>query len=926
VTARRSRDERLALRGNARALLPLLLALLMLLALSTDPGRASAIVVKLHGHRFGVTPLSTPRGHAFAKAHEPSIRRFDEAPNGGGSLLYHGGPVMHSSTTHVIYWDPSKEFSETTKGIINKYFTDVAHDSGMATNVNAIAGQFMDAGGNAAYNSTSSAALSDTTAYPANGCEAPTFEADPGPYTHCLTDAQLLARLRAFIAAEKLPTGPTQFYAVLLPHKVVTCFEEVGEECSNNVYCAYHSSIEPGTPGEILYADIPFSLLDKNKPFGSFDAKGCQSDNNVTIQQPNPDNGAKEENSETRFADVAVKYISHEYNETITDPLGTAWYDAQSNEDGDKCNAYPVLPADEGEPGFDKNAFTPTLGGEASKSNLFNQAMNGDHFYTQSEWDNVAKACRMTPLPITGTSFAFSPVAAVEKSSVEFKGAATDPYGHAEFSWSFGDGSAPGSGATTSHAFAAAGEYEVTMTVKDGHSDSTGEAVKRKVSVDELPVAEFSTTGTGVKTEMMFNGSASKDEDAGGKIEKYTWEFGDKTTSEEHVVEVPHTYVKPGIYTATLTVEDSSKLTARKTKEVRAVDAPTVATVPATAVGQTVATLNAKINPNGSKVEECVLEYGEKQAAGGEKLPCTPAPGEGFGEEAISATVGNLKPATAYHFRIVAKGLGETKEAAEQSFTTLPKVAPTGAGESASSVTQTGAALNATVNPNGAVVEECNFEYGTSVFYEASVPCAALPGGGASAVAVSAAIGGLAANTTYHFRVVAISNAGRGEGADATFNTPAIPPPQPTTPATPTNPKPIANSSFVAKAAAHAPSGDVSVVVSVQNAGTLSWLATFANGKFGVFSASVAKCKRGYIKLAGKCRSAAVVFAKGRANASAAGTVTVTLKPSASARRALATARKRKKALVVTLKLAFQSSLGGAPTSVTITLKIKPKK
>src|SRR5207244_1987578 len=39
-------------------------------------------------------------------------------------------------------------------------------------------------------------------------------------------------------------------------------------------------------------------------------------------------------------------------------------------------------------------------------------------------------------------------------------------------------------------------------------------------------------------------------------------------------------------------------------------NAPTVKTEPASAVSQTTATLNATVNPNGSNVSECKLEYG----------------------------------------------------------------------------------------------------------------------------------------------------------------------------------------------------------------------------------------------------------------------------------------------------------------------------
>ncbi len=96
---------------------------------------------------------------------------------------------------------------------------------------------------------------------------------------------------------------------------------------------------------------------------------------------------------------------------------------------------------------------------------------------------------------------------------------------------------------------------------------------------------------------------------------------------------------------------------------------------------------------------------------------------------------------------------------------------PTVVTEAPSGVAQTSATLNGSVNPNGREVSECKLEYGTSTSYGASAPCTPSPGSGSSAIAVSAAVSGLTANTTYHFRVVATNSNGPGEGGDRTFTT-----------------------------------------------------------------------------------------------------------------------------------------------------------
>ena len=89
----------------------------------------------------------------------------------------------------------------------------------------------------------------------------------------------------------------------------------------------------------------------------------------------------------------------------------------------------------------------------------------------------------------------------------------------------------------------------------------------------------------------------------------------------------------------------------------------------------------------------------------------------------------------------------------------------------ASSVTDATAVLNGTVNPNNATVTACKFEYGPTTSLGSSVPCAPEPGSGASPVAVSAAVGGLTAGTTYYFRVVASNVFGTSKSARKTLKT-----------------------------------------------------------------------------------------------------------------------------------------------------------
>lgn len=107
--------------------------------------------------------------------------------------------------------------------------------------------------------------------------------------------------------------------------------------------------------------------------------------------------------------------------------------------------------------------------------------------------------------------------------------------------------------------------------------------------------------------------------------------------------------------------------------------------------------------------------------------------------------------------------------------------APTATTGSASSITAAGAALNGTINDNGATTT-VTFDYGLTTGYGTNV--AATTGGtvsaGAGATAASVAITGLTCNTTYHFRVKGSNSGGTTNGADNTFATSACVPGAPT--------------------------------------------------------------------------------------------------------------------------------------------------
>ncbi|MDQ1455021.1 MAG: serine protease [Actinomycetota bacterium] len=361
-------------------------------------------------------------------------------------LLYHNGPVQHSSKVFPIYWAPPGHYIPPSYiATINQYFTDVAHDSFKTSNVYATDTQYYDIVNGVkhfvSYSVAFGGAIVDTQALPASGCPNYTL-GDGSSSTACLTDAQLKAEISRVVNSRSLPTGLGTEFFLFTPPRVASCFA-ANSLASGGCYdpqnfggfCAYHSNIN--TSPVRLYANMPFA-----------DISGCNPG-----QFPNGDT-----------ADPTLNVVSHEHNETITDPLGTAWFDSSGNENGDECN-------------FN---FGASLGNNGFGS--FNQVINADDYWLQQEWSNRTNSCRQRNTFAQPTaSFAFSPSSPVHGNAVTFTSTVSDSDDTSfTFSWTFGDG-----GTSTlknpTHTYATAGTRTVTLVVFDAKGDQV--RVTRTVSV-----------------------------------------------------------------------------------------------------------------------------------------------------------------------------------------------------------------------------------------------------------------------------------------------------------------------------------------------------------------------------------------------------------------------------------------------------------
>jgi hypothetical protein len=257
---------------------------------------------------------------------------------GYGQLSFHGGSTMTTNTTYAIYWQPSnwgQQFPSGYSTLVDQYFGDVAHDSGLTSNVYYTETQYSGI----QYKSTFAGSYTDTDPLPASGCS-------DSATSVCVSDAQLQTEISNFVGAHGLPQNSTTEYFVFFAPGVGSCLG--GSGCAFTDYCAYHSSA-----GTLIYANEPYVE----------NVGGCDAGHH-----PNSLPG-----------DAVLNVVSHEHNESITDEFGNAWYDLFGYEDGDKCAWSWGAPTGSG-------------------SSAYNQTINGHHYMLQLEYSNADRGCVMSGL------------------------------------------------------------------------------------------------------------------------------------------------------------------------------------------------------------------------------------------------------------------------------------------------------------------------------------------------------------------------------------------------------------------------------------------------------------------------------------------------------------------------------------------------
>jgi PKD repeat protein len=170
-----------------------------------------------------------------------------------------------------------------------------------------------------------------------------------------------------------------------------------------------------------------------------------------------------------------------------------------------------------------------------------------------------------TPTPPTA-SFVFSPTAPQVNQTINFNADASRPgTGRTivSYGWNFGDGTTISlATTTTTHAFTAAGTYNVTLTVTDdvGQKGTATQPVTITGGpggggpTAPTPAFTYSPAAPGVGETVFFNGSTSS-ASAGRSIASYSWIFGDGSTGTG--LTPTHQYMTAGTYGVQLTVTDN---------------------------------------------------------------------------------------------------------------------------------------------------------------------------------------------------------------------------------------------------------------------------------------------------------------------------------------------------------------------------------
>jgi hypothetical protein len=203
----------------------------------------------------------------------------------GFGITYNGGPVMHGTINVYYIW-----YGNWSGNSAVQILTDLANNIGGSPYFNI----------NTTYGDTTGAYVSNSVHYAGS-------ETDNYSQGTRLSDAQIALIVNSHIGAGHLPVDPNGVYFVLTSSDV----NESSGFCTQ--YCGWH------TDDTLAGADIKYAFIGN--------PARCPSACEEQTTSPNGNAGA----------DGMASIISHELEESATDPDLNAWVDSSGAENADKC-------------------------------------------------------------------------------------------------------------------------------------------------------------------------------------------------------------------------------------------------------------------------------------------------------------------------------------------------------------------------------------------------------------------------------------------------------------------------------------------------------------------------------------------------------------------------------------------------------------
>ncbi|GAC1469454.1 MAG: hypothetical protein PVSMB7_18750 [Chloroflexota bacterium] len=270
-----------------------------------------------------LTSLAVP-AHAGIRSYSAAPAAVPEA---GGPLRYHGGPVMRTATTYLIFWLPPGYHFEPDASADSRYMALVKQF-------------FADVGSTAYYDILSQYSFDDTGRLVQNG---PVFNQsvvggtfiDRSPYPRSanvvdpLLDTDIRDEVVRVAASQGWSPALTAAFFVYTGSGVPICLAARPDQCSYSSnglsatphWCSLHGahlSNPSDTNAALIYGVMP-------------DIRSMPGCDNLPTDAVTP--------SGDPFADGEIILASHELFEMVTNPIGAGWTDTSGDqgEITDKC-------------------------------------------------------------------------------------------------------------------------------------------------------------------------------------------------------------------------------------------------------------------------------------------------------------------------------------------------------------------------------------------------------------------------------------------------------------------------------------------------------------------------------------------------------------------------------------------------------------